>query len=251
MNTKNNTIQYLLNSLPLGPIPIRRVVVGVHWTLVSSKTCGLASTLVNCGPHGHSQMRDVGNLNHKNAQDLAQWILSDNLLEASVGMAALNSLIEIDEGQLVQINAFDVIAREGKDKNVVVVGHFPFVGKIKTISKNCWVIEKRPYGDDFPEEAAQNFIPKADVIAITGTAFINKTMDKLLSLCQPDSLVMILGPSTPLSPLLFDMGISFLSGAYVDNEDAAINTIMQGASLPQVNGVKLVTMVQKDNIGKA
>jgi Tfp pilus assembly protein FimT len=42
---------------------------------------------------------------------------------------------------------------------------------MKLLARNCWVIEKRPFGDDFPEEAAQEFIPQADVVAITGTLF--------------------------------------------------------------------------------
>jgi hypothetical protein len=41
---------------------------------------------------------------------------------------------------------------------------------------------------------------------------------------------------------LFEYGISFLSGARVGDQKAAIKTIMQGASLPQVKGINLVTM---------
>ena len=237
-----NILSRLLAALPSDPVPVRNVVIGVHWTLVSSKYSGLASTLVGEGPHGHAQVRDVGALHQKSVQELAQWVLSDNLLEASIGVAALNALLVVDQGRLEEVNAAEVIARESKDKNLVVVGHFPFVERIKSIARNCWVIEKRPYGDDFPEDAAQEFIPQADVIAITGTALINHTMDALLSLCPHGSMVMVLGPSTPLSPLLFDYGISFLSGTQVTDEDAAVITIQQGAIFPQVQGVRLVTM---------
>ncbi len=123
----------------------------------------------------------------------------------------------------------------------MVVQNFILI-HIQSITRNCWVIEKRPYGDDFPEDAAQEFIPQADVIAITGTALINHTMDALLSLCPHGSMVMVLGPSTPLSPLLFDYGISFLSGTQVTDEDVAVITIQQGAIFPEVQGVRLVTM---------
>lgn len=235
-------LEALLETIPANPIPVRKVIIGVHWTLVSSKYCGLGSTLVGEGPHGHSQVRDVGELQQKSAQELAHWVLSDNLLEASIGIAALNSLLEVDESQMEQVNAAEVIARESKDKNLVVIGHFPFVERMKSIAKNCWVIEKRPFGDDFPEEAAQKYIPQAHVIAITGTALINHTLEGLLSLCPPGSMVMVLGPSTPLSPLLFNYGISFLSGSRIIDEDAAANTIQQGAIFPQVKGVQLVTM---------
>jgi hypothetical protein len=190
-------------------------------------------------------VRDVGFLHLKSAQELAGWVLSDNLLEASIGIAALNSLIDVDESQVQQINAAEVIARESKDKNLAVIGHFPFVERMKSIARNCWVIEKRPFGDDFPEEAAQEFIPQAQVIAITGTALINHTMEGLLSLCPPKALVMVLGPSTPMSPVLFDHGVSFLSGSRIIDEEAAIGTILQGATFPQVKGVRLVTMAKE------
>lgn len=237
-----NILQRLLEILPADPIPVRKVIIGLHWTLVSSKYCGLSSSLVAEGPHGHSQSRDVGVLHQKTAQELAGWALSDNLLEASIGMAALNSLMEVDVNRLEELNAAEVIAHGCKDKNLAIIGHFPFVDRMKLLARNCWVIEKRPFGDDFPEEAAQEFIPQADVVAITGTALINHTMDGLISLCRPEAQVIVLGASTPLSALLFDYGISFLSGSRVIEEDAAITTIQQGATFPQVKGVQRVTM---------
>ncbi len=235
----------LLSSLPVEPVPVRKVLVGVHWTMVCSQHCGLASTLVACGPHGHSQMRNVGALHQKSAQELAEWIQSDNLLEASVGMAAINSLLKVDENQLVEVNAAEVIARESKNKNLAIVGHFPFVERLKGITKNSWVIEKKPFGEDFPEEVAQELIPQADVVAITGTAFINHTISTLLSFCRADAMVMILGSSTPLSPLLYDYGVSMLSGLRIIDEKEAMIYIEQGAAFPQIKGVKLVTMTKE------
>ena len=237
-------LKNLLATLPDDPVPVRKVIVGVHWTLVSSKHCGLGSTLVGCGPHGESQVRDVGALHQKSAQELAAWVLSDNLLEASIGMAALNSLIDVDEDWLETVNAAEIIARESQGKNLVVVGHFPFITRMRSITRNTWVIEKQPSGDDYPEEAAEDIIPQADVVAITGTTFINHTIEGLLDLCLPGSKVMLLGPSTPLSPLLFRHGISFLSGSRVVDEEAAVTTIQQGAAFPQVKGVRRVTMTR-------
>lgn len=174
---------------------------------------------------------------------MASWVLSDNLLEASIGIATLNSLLEFNEETAIQVNAVEIITQESQGKNLAIIGHFPFVDRIKPITRNCRVIEKKPFGDDFPEEAAKEYIPQSDVIAITGTAFINHTIEGLLSLCPSGSIVMILGPSTPLSPVLFKYGITYLSGARIIDKDAAINTIQQGASFPQVKGVQLYTMM--------
>lgn len=238
-------ISDLLSTLPSDPIPVQNVVIGVHWTLVTSRFSGLGSTLVNSGPHGSGRMRDVGDLLNKNAQELAGWLESDNLLEASVGMAALNSIIEVSEKQLQPVNAAEVIEREARGKNLAVIGHFPFLERLKGVVRNLWVMEQNPYGDDLPEEAAQEYVPGADVVAITGTAFINHTIENLLPLCRQDALVMILGPSTPLHPMLFDRGISYLSGSRVVDPSAAQLTIQQGAGFPQVKGVQVVTMVKQ------
>jgi uncharacterized protein len=236
----------LLDVLPSQPAVVHQVLIGLHWTLVSSQSCGLASTMTGEGPHGHSALKDVGSLHLKSAQQLASWLLSENLLEASIGMAALNSLIDVDESHLVEINAAEVLAQESKGKRLAIVGHFPFVDQLAATTQQCWVIEKRPHGDDLPEEAAQKFIPQADVVAITATAFINHTIEGLLALCRPEAVVMILGPSTPMLPLLFDFGIKYLSGSMVIDKAAAINTISQGATFPQVRGVRRVTMVRQD-----
>jgi hypothetical protein len=239
-------LKSLLATLPIKPIPVHQVIIGVHWTLVSSKYCGLGSTMVGQEQPGHAQVRDVGHLHEKSAQELASWVLSDNLLEASIGIAALNSLLSFNESDTTQDNAADILARDSQGKNLAIIGHFPFVDRLKTTAKNCWVIEKKPFGDDFPEEAAKEYVPQSDVIAITGTAFINHTIEGLLKLCPPKSIIMVLGPSTPLSPVLFKYGITHLSGSRIIDEEAAINTIQQGASFQQVKGVRLYTMTSGD-----
>jgi uncharacterized protein (DUF4213/DUF364 family) len=61
---------------------------------------------------------------------------------------------------------------------------------------------------------------------------------------------LVLGPSTPLSPILFDYGVDILSGSVVENLDAVLQAVSQGANFRQVHqqGVRLVTM-QKDKVG--
>jgi len=42
--------------------------------------------------------------------------------------------------------------------------------------------------------------------------------------------------------MLFDRGISYLSGSRVVDEEKAILTVQQGAAFPQVKGVRLLTL---------
>ncbi len=225
---------------------VRCVLVGAHWTAVCSRRCGLASTLIGDQPHGHAAVRDVGQLHLKSALELAEYARSDVLLEKSIGLAAINSLLEVDQNRAVEINAAEVLARSGRGKTVAVIGHFPFITKLRSEVKRLWVIEQRPTDDEYPAEMAGDLLPQADVVAITSTTLINGTLDRLLAACRPDALIMMLGPSTPLSPVLFDHGVSLISGAIVVDEIAAMNTIRQGATFQQVQGVRLLTLARND-----
>jgi len=52
---------------------------------------------------------------------------------------------------------------------------------------------------------------------------------------------MLLGPSTPFSPVIFNRGASVISGTRIIDEAAVLRTVGQGASFRQVEGVKLLT----------
>jgi hypothetical protein len=106
------------------------------------------------------------------------------------------------------------------------------------------VLELRPREGDHEADAAPELIPQADVVAITSMSLANHTFEELLALCAPEATVMLLGPSTPLSPMLFDHGIHLLSGSLVESIGPVLDTISQGAHFRQVHraGVRLITM---------
>jgi uncharacterized protein (DUF4213/DUF364 family) len=225
---------------------VREVRTCVHWTaVVSSQQCGLASSIQReQHGHGHESVSGVGTLHERSALELAQYATSDILLEASIGMAAINSLVHVDEERCVELNAADWLADRGQGKRVAVVGSFPFVPKLREEVGELWVLERHPSEGELLAEEASNIIPQADVVAITGTSLINHTLDDLLALCRPESSVMVLGPSTPLSPLLFDYGVDVVSGTVVVDTDLVLTLIGQGATFRQVKGpgVRLLTM---------
>jgi uncharacterized protein (DUF4213/DUF364 family) len=66
----------------------------------------------------------------------------------------------------------------------------------------------------------------------------------LLRYCPPEALVMIVGASTPLSPILFNYGVDLLAGAVVINPDQVLQTLSQGGNFRQIHraGVRLITL---------
>ena len=227
---------------------VREVRIGPFWTGVWSRYCGLASTTFIHEPHMPPPIQDAGSLTKKSIIDLCSFAYSDCLLQASVGIAALNSALQVDLSRCREINAADVLLEKGKDKKVVVVGHFPFVPQLRTIAERLWVVERKPQAGDIPASEAKQVIPDAEVIAITGTALINGTMESLLSLCPKKSLVMILGASTPLSPVWFDYGVDFVSGTRVIDPERVLRMISEGIVFKQIHGrgVRLLTMQKEE-----
>lgn len=242
-------LDQLLATLP--DAPVLELRVGAFWTAVVVNTghreqCGLASTLRRGGHHhgGGPEVPEAGRLLERTARQLAGLARSPNPMEASIGMAAINALLPRLEEQWLALNAEEVIAQHGAAKRVTVVGHFPFISQLKAQVGQLWVLEQHPRGTDLPAEAATEIIPQADVVAITGVTLINHTFEKLMALCRPEATILLLGPSTPLSPLLFEYGLDLLSGSVVEEVEPVLRAVSQGANFRQVKrlGVRLVTM---------
>jgi len=181
----------------------------------------------------------------KEVLELAQMAQSSNLFEAAIGMATINSLLDIDEQRCADINGANLLIQKGRNKKVALVGHFPFVPKLRRATECLWIIERRPREGDIPENEAESLIPQAEVLGITGTAFINHTIEHLLALCNPKTYIVVLGATTPLSPVLFDYGINAISGTKVTDPEIVLRCVSQGATFRQLKGIQLLTM-EKD-----
>jgi len=224
---------------------VRDVRQGLFHTAVLTRNCGLAATLPRDALRQEQpSVREPGLLLNKSALELARMAYSEGILDAAIGMATINSPLDIDEESCRSLNARDLIAEKGKGKRVAIVGHFPFIPKLREVVKQLWVIEKNPREGDFTDAEAGDFIPQADVAGITGTAFTNHTIEQLLELCNPKAYVVVLGDTAPLSPVLFDYGIDAISGTKVIDLDLALCCVSEGATYRQIKGIRQLTMLR-------
>jgi uncharacterized protein (DUF4213/DUF364 family) len=225
---------------------VRDIRQGPFQTAVLTRNCGLASTPHYEGSHHHGvpPVAEPGLLLEQDAGALACLAKSQSLHEAAIGMATINSLIDIDKTHCVKLNAGDLLAEKGRGKRVAIVGHFPFTSKLHEATRELWVIEKNPREGDFTEDQAENLIPRADVVGITGTAFTNHTIEHLLELCSPNAYVVVLGDTAPLSPVLFDYGVDAVSGTRVVDSGLVLRCVSQGATFRQIRGIELLTMTK-------
>ena len=241
-------LEQILDTLPTGQV--REVRIGLHWTAVVVETagetrCGLASTLH--GGHDHNHELDVpqaGQLENTSANELAYRALGSAPVMASLGLATINALLPRRPDLWSDENASEIIARLGAGKRVAMVGRFPFASELLPRLGELLVLEQDPGPDDLPPEAAPDVLPRADVIAITGMTISNHTLEGLLSLCNPQAKVVLLGPSTPLSQIFFEHGVDVVSGAVVTAIEPVLRLVSQSGNFRQVHhaGVRLVNI---------
>ena len=244
---RQNILSEIITGLPSGSPKLVRI--GLHWTAVVMEVngalrCGLASTLQGDHPHGVPNVPQAGKLENYAGLQLAELVQSEQPTLVSVGMASINALLPQQPETWVDLNAEEVIASSGAKKSVALIGHFPFVERLRPRVGDLTVLELNPHPGDLPGHAAEEVLPTADVIAITGMTLLNRTFDDLLKLCNPQAYIILLGPSVPLSPLLFERGVDVLSGSIVTDIESVLNVVMQGGNFRQVHkaGVRLVSI---------
>lgn len=225
-------IDDLISAVGKNDAPVRDVRVGVSWTGVLSKGCGLAKTYGIPVPHG-CYTRDLGKLTEKTSLELAEYSKSWNLIEASIGVAAINSMIK-PEGKR-GVNALDVIREEGRNKKITMVGSFPRVSEIRSVAKELWILELDPHLLNpnlgiLPATAAEHVIPRSEIVAITGSALINKSLEHLLKLSK-NAYTIILGPSTTMSEVLFNYGADMIAGIEIIKPLEILKKISQSGGM--------------------
>ncbi len=159
-----------------------------------------------------------------------------NTINASWGLAAINSLLN-REIPGIEIKVQELIFSLGKNKNVAIIGHFPFVEKIGDNFKNFWVLEFSPREKDFPEKMKTYILPRADLVAITATSLLNNTLGEIMNLARKNAVKILLGPSTPMATCLLNMGIDYLGGTLVNDHVQAFAGIQKGLPFRKLDGV--------------
>lgn len=225
---------------------VKEVRVGYAWTAVNGKYCGLAKTY---GVKGERDMftYDTSRFTGMKTAEIAEYAQSWDLVEASIGCAAINAMVE-PRMEGVEVNGDSIIFEKGAGARVVMVGAFPFIDKLRSLARELYVLELNQSIWDtkrgiIPDTAADYVIPDSDLLIITGSAIVNKSMERLLSLARKGkTYTIVLGPSTIFSEVLFNYGADMLAGSVVMKPAV----IME--KLSQHGGIMLGTAVKQGEI---
>ena len=237
---QNEIINRLLKDIePLQDQLIKSITCGLHMVAIEGAKLGFASWSIPHHPVAEDLYPKIPN--HITMKELAHWLHDPDPLKASVGMAAYKALIPALASPIWDsIDVGELCLKLATNKNVVVVGHFPFVSSLRSHFETLTVLEKNPQAGDLKSEYAPQVLPKADLVIITATTLTNGTLNEILQSCTKESHKILVGPTTPLTLTLHEFGINFIAGTEVVNAEKLKETIKKGASFRHVQGVKFV-----------
>ena len=165
---------------------------------------------------------------HQAAEGIKSW----NFAEASLALAAVNSALNTEE-RVRALHAEDSMDRyytqglDFKGKTVGLIGHLNGPPEMRREAKEVYIIEKSPQEGDYPDSACDWLLPRCDIVIITGSSLINKTLPHLLDLCR-GAYTILTGPSVPLCPALLEQGIDRIAGMVVTDPEGMKNSVLTG-----------------------
>ena len=208
--------------------PVTGTQMGQCWTAVeTAEHFGMAMTTpVDTAPRLLS-----GDYTGMPLRELAAACRSWNLTEAGYGMAAVNAFYNTP-ARLEQLNAYEPFERyctDGLDlrgRHIGVVGHLNMPPSISEQAASVRILERSPRPGDYPDSACDWLIPQCDVVIMTASTLVNKTLPHLLELCR-DAYTILAGPSCPLCPGLLELGIDRIAGLVITDTDGMKDKILR------------------------
>ena len=212
-------------------LSVTEIVHGVSWTaaVLSNGQTGVAMhTAGETRPRMRESLVGIG------ARQAAEAALSWNFEEAGEGMAVVNAFYNTVERAAQFGCHYTDSALEGIDlagKTVGFVGHLirhsGITEKLVAPAKEVFILEREPKPGDYPDSACEYLLPRCDVVVITGSAAVNKTMPRLLQLSQRARIVLT-GPTVTLClPLMERFGIARLNGQAVTERESMLRAIVE------------------------
>ena len=194
------------------------------------------------GPHGagliHTPTKDTtgcqtlpssGYYQGQALVDLANLAGSENMYERVLGFAAINAHYNRYDMTGNNVNGLDLIKDYGEQ--TVIFGRFPGIEKKLPAAI---IIEKENTDYNYPTGNIRSFVSNAKCLAITASTLSNGTLGFILENVPSDASVILIGASAPLSPNLFDIGITAISGFIVNNPNSMGIRISEGAAFSYI-----------------
>ncbi|HNZ64606.1 MAG TPA: DUF364 domain-containing protein [Smithella sp.] len=198
-------------------------------------SAGLAAVLPESSVRGCTVLKEAGTYAGSFVVDTLKYLVDGkDALHRAIGLATANALVLLESGNTEDREATTYLNLQSGEK-VAMIGLFaPLVERIRSTGAALTVVEKNPERlEVLSAEEKQKALKDCDVAIITATTLLNNTFEETIGLLGKPRSVVLMGPSTPLVPEIFqDTPVTHLGGSVVVDAAKALQIISEGGGTP-------------------
>lgn len=161
----------------------------------------------------------------------------DNPVKEMISLASINAICQhvIRETNFPVNSATDSLGllSVGAEDKLGMVGLFlPLIKYVKNAGAKLVVIEKKEHliqkYPELPVTLDVTQLKKCNKILCTSTAILNNSLDEILSHCQPNAMVSVIGPTAGYFPdPLFNRGVDVVGGRVVKDGEHFLQLLVE------------------------
>ena len=245
----------------ISKIKIADVRIGVIYTgvLLSTGHGGVAYTPIyeftTC-----PVSKRAGEISGTSASDAIRMVFSSNLIEVAVGVASVNALSQVSfekHPEKYVISNIDVLELISHGDKVSMVGYFgPLIPKVLERTNEVFIFEKRTVTDNRVRIVSPSNMPEilqsSDVILISGSTLVNKTLNRILRFAGKAREVVLLGPTASMIPHpLFRKGITAVMGVKIRDPNVMLRIVSEAGGTQQMLAkcAEKISLLKRDHEG--
>ncbi len=222
-------LEALLNNADRNML-INDIYIFLNWVIVKTDKYAMSTMLQGMpgldDPSGMNTF--VGEIIGNNAFQIAkEYLMSNETLKRAVGMATLKGILP-DVRNYQYGNAIDFYKNIAATCPTSFIGHFNEGEAWRSDGYPVSIVELFPRPGDIHWNDSHSVLEKAELVLMTGLTLVNNTFDEVIKRTPNAKYRVIMGPTVPLSPILFNYGINMIGATLIRNHERAIKYCQHG-----------------------
>lgn len=200
-----------------------------HWVVIRAGKFEMSTRFAACdAPYRQSHETWVGDLIGKNAAKVAEeFLASTDVLRIAVGMACLKCVLPTVAGSATG-SAMDFFHDAIREKATCFIGHFAQAARYREEGYPVDIIELSPRPGDIHWNCSRKVLGRARLVFMTGLTLVNGTFGEVIDRTPCAETRIVMGPTVPMTPSLFKLGVHWLGTTNILNIEAALHYFRMG-----------------------
>ena len=216
---------------PIAKEKVQSVTIGYNWIMTVTKN-SLKSGAGLCrspdrGTEGGRTIPDAGALHAFNLQQLAERVYSNDDLNRSIGVSALNAHYNRTLQGDIRPESWGFRPFRECHGDKASIGYFP---ASLNILPDLKIIEREPRDGQYSAEQADELLPQMPYVIMTAQTLMNGSLPRLLFLAQ-NADIMLMGPTLPLTDIWKKYGVRWVCAVHVTDNTQMYDFINQGGQM--------------------